>query len=221
MIPVALRSNVLHLDCALALIRPGLLVWCPEKLIDGLPMSLRGWDAIAVSKDEANLLATNGLILEEGRMIVDADNARVIEELRKRRVDVIPLPFDGPIGCGGGLRCAHHPLLRESVLRLGALLGRAIEDHRLGRCSGLPEVNPEAAHDHRHLAADEAQQHPAKRSGGISPWRMKLWPARRNVVAQNSTQARVIRRASAAPAPAAAPGAAARTPDTTPTSRTG
>lgn len=115
-IPVALRSNVLHLDCALGLVKPGLLVWCPEKLIDGLPMSLRDWDAVAVSKDEANLLATNGLILEEGRMIVDSDNGRVIEELGKRKVDVIPLPFDGPIGCGGGLRCAHHPLLRESVL---------------------------------------------------------------------------------------------------------
>jgi N-dimethylarginine dimethylaminohydrolase len=79
-------------------------------------MSLRDWDAVVVSKDEANLLATNGLILEEGRMIVDADNRRVIEELRKRKVEVTPLPFDGPIGCGGGLRCAHHPLLRDSVL---------------------------------------------------------------------------------------------------------
>lgn len=115
-IPVAMKSNVLHLDCALALIKPGLLVWCPEKFIDGLPMSLRDWDAIVVSKDEANLLATNGLVLEEGRVIIDADNARVIEELRKRKVDVIPLPFDGPISTGGGLRCAHHPLLREGVL---------------------------------------------------------------------------------------------------------
>jgi N-dimethylarginine dimethylaminohydrolase len=107
---------VQHLDCVLGLIKPGVLVCCPEKLIDGLPMSLRGWDAIVVSGDEANLLATNGLILEEGRMIVDADNRRVIDELRKRRIDVIPLPFDGPIRAGGGLRSAHHPLLRESVL---------------------------------------------------------------------------------------------------------
>lgn len=115
-IPVALRSNVLHLDCALALVKPGLLIWCPEKLIDGLPMSLRGWDAIKVSKDEVDRLATNGLILEEGRMIVDADNRRLIDELRLRRVDAIPLPFDGPIRAGGGLRCAHHPLWRESAL---------------------------------------------------------------------------------------------------------
>ena len=115
-LPVALRSNVLHLDCAVALIKPGLVVYCPEKLIDGLPMSLRDWDAIQVSKEEANLLATNGLVLEVGRVIVDADNTRVIEELRKRRIDVIPHAFDGPISTGGGLRCAHHPLLRESVL---------------------------------------------------------------------------------------------------------
>jgi hypothetical protein len=49
-------------------------------------------------------------------MIVDADNARVIDELRKRKMDIIPLPFDGPIRVGGGMRCAHHPLWRESVL---------------------------------------------------------------------------------------------------------
>jgi len=115
-IPVAMRSNVLHLDCCLALVRPGLLIYCPEKLIDGLPMSLREWDKIAISVDEANRLATNGLVLEEGRMIVDSDNRRVIDELRKRGIDVVPLPFDGPIRVGGGMRCAHHPLLRESTL---------------------------------------------------------------------------------------------------------
>jgi glycine amidinotransferase len=115
-IPVAMKSNVLHLDCALALIKSGLLIYCPAKLIDGLPMSLRDWDKIEVSVDEANRLATNALVLEEGRAIVDAANARVIEELRQRKIDVIPLPFDGPISTGGGLRGAHHPLLRESVL---------------------------------------------------------------------------------------------------------
>ena len=115
-LPVAMKSNVLHLDCCLALVGPGLLIYCPEKLIDGLPTALRDWDKISVSVDEATWLATNGLIIESGRMIVDADNSRVIDELRRRGIDVIPLPFDGPIRLGGGLRCAHHPLLRESVL---------------------------------------------------------------------------------------------------------
>ena len=37
--------------------------------------------------------------------------AELIDELRKRGVDVIPLQFDGPISTGGGFRSAHHPLL--------------------------------------------------------------------------------------------------------------
>lgn len=115
-IPVALRSNVLHLDGALALIKPGLLLYCPGRLIDGLPMSLRDWDKIEVSIDEANGMATSGLVLDEGRIIVDEDNVRVIGELRQRRMDVIPIQFDGPRKMGSGLRSAYHPLLRESIL---------------------------------------------------------------------------------------------------------
>src|SRR5258708_10721842 len=111
-LPAAMKSNVLHLDCAIALIKPGLLVYCPPKLIDGLPMSLRAWDKIEVSVDEANRLATNGLVLEEGRAIIDADNARVIEELRKRKVAVLPLPSAGPISTGGGFRFGDPPVFR-------------------------------------------------------------------------------------------------------------
>ena len=115
-IPVAMRSTVLHLEDVLALVRPGLLVHCPEKLIDGLPMSLRGWDAIAVSAEEAAGLSISGLVLDAGRLVLDEGNARLAGELRRHGIDVIPLPFDGPIRLGGGLRSAHQPLLRESVL---------------------------------------------------------------------------------------------------------
>jgi glycine amidinotransferase len=115
-IAVPLRSNTVHLDRALALIRPGLLVCCPDRLIDGLPMSLREWDAITVSVAEAELLATDGLVLDEGRMIMNPGNERVIGELRQRRIEVVPHAFDASIAFGGGLRCAHHPLLRESLL---------------------------------------------------------------------------------------------------------
>lgn len=115
-IPVALRSNVLHLDCALALIKPGLLVCCPSSLIDGLPSALRDWDKIEVSAEEATRLAADVLVLEAGRVVANADGGRVIGELKRREIDVIPLPFDAPVRLAGGLRSAHHPLLRESVL---------------------------------------------------------------------------------------------------------
>jgi len=115
-IPVAMRSNVLHLDWVLGLIKPGLLVHCPQKLIDGLPMSLRGWDKIEVAAEEAHRLATQSLVLDEERIIVEADNSHLIAELRRRRLDVLPLPFDGAIELGGGLRSVHQPLGRETVL---------------------------------------------------------------------------------------------------------
>lgn len=113
-IPVALRSNVLHLDWALGLVRPGLLVFCPERLIDGLPMSLRTWDKIALSVAEAERLQTNILALEEGRVIVESASERLAGELRRQRVETIPLPFDGPISLGGGLRSACQALHRDS-----------------------------------------------------------------------------------------------------------
>ena len=112
-VPVALRSNVLHLDWVLALLQPGLLVYCPEKLIDGLPMSLRSWDKIALHPDEAERLQANLLVLEKGRAVVDIASTRLIGELRQRKVEAIPLCFDGPISFGGGLRSAHLALRRD------------------------------------------------------------------------------------------------------------
>ena len=112
-IPVALRSNVLHLDWALGLLRPGLLVHCPDWLIDGLPMSLRAWDKIALSPAEAGHLQTSVLALEEDRVVVEAGSRRLAEELRRRHVEAIPLAFDGPVSLGGGLRSAHQPVRRE------------------------------------------------------------------------------------------------------------
>jgi N-dimethylarginine dimethylaminohydrolase len=111
-VPVALRSNVLHLDWAVGLIGPGLLVHCPDWLIDGLPMSLRPWDKITLSRAEAEMLQTNLLVLEEGRVIVEAGSQRLIEELRRRHIEAIPLPFDGPVSLGGGLHSAHQALRR-------------------------------------------------------------------------------------------------------------
>lgn len=114
-VPVALRSNVLHLDWALALIGPGLLLYCPENLIDGLPTTLRSWDKIELSREEAAALAAGLLILEPGRAIVEAGNRRVIEALRERQVEPIPLPFDAPAILGGSLRSACQPLLRDGA----------------------------------------------------------------------------------------------------------
>lgn len=115
-IPVALRSNVLHLDWAMTLVRPGLLLYCPEQLIDGLPMSLRAWDKIALSAGEAERLQANILMLDGNLAVVEAGSARIIAELRRRHVEAIPLPFDAARAFGGGLRSACAPLSREGAV---------------------------------------------------------------------------------------------------------
>ncbi len=108
-IPVAMRSNVLHLEDVLTLVRPGLLIFCPSLLIDGLPMSLRSWEAIAVSAADVEQGRGQLLVLAAGRAIARADDGRVAELLRQHRVEVIE------VHCQGGLRAAHQPLLRESA----------------------------------------------------------------------------------------------------------
>ncbi|MBV8393303.1 MAG: hypothetical protein JOY81_08990 [Alphaproteobacteria bacterium] len=107
---IPMRSDVEHLEEVLTLVRPGLLICCREKLVDGLPSALATWEMIAISKQEAAERAAQLLILDAQRLVAAANNARVTAELRRRGLDVVPFAFDR------GLRAAHHPLLRESVL---------------------------------------------------------------------------------------------------------
>ena len=158
-------SNVLHLDCALALIKPGLLVWCPQKLIDGLPMSLRDWDKIDGLGRGSDLLATNGLVLEEGRVIVDADNARVIERAAqaqgRRHPAARSTARSAPAAACAAptIRCC----ARACWLTRRPVLGVRSKTTGLGLLNSLLAVDAERADDDRHLTADEAQQHDGER----------------------------------------------------------
>ena len=108
-IPVALRSSVKHLEDVLALVRPGLLICCPELLVDGLPTILRSWDAIALSPGEAATHDAHILVLDERRCM--ATIGRVAEELDRRDIeitDVLLLPSHQT------LRSACQPLWRET-----------------------------------------------------------------------------------------------------------
>lgn len=109
-VPIAMRSSVRHLEDVLALVRPGLLVSCPGLLIDGLPTSLRGWQAIEIPPEESGRRAAHLLILEPGRVVVDSNNVRTAAGLRACGIETLALPF------AEGLRAGHLSLLRESRL---------------------------------------------------------------------------------------------------------
>ena len=116
-IPVAMKSNVLHLDCAHGAdqARPAGLV---PREADRRPADVAarlGQDRGLAGMKRTCWRPTASCSRKAASSSMPTMR-RVIDELSRRKVDVIPLPFDGPISTGGGLRCAHHPLLRESVL---------------------------------------------------------------------------------------------------------
>lgn len=113
---VPLSNEFLHLDCVLSLVRPGLGIIYREAFTGGIPESLQDWEFIEITEDEARKLGANIFIIDEKTVIVDAQHQRIAEELRKRDVEVIEIPYDEVATLGGGFRCTYHPLVRESAL---------------------------------------------------------------------------------------------------------
>src|SRR5262249_29867321 len=109
--PVKLRPDVLHLDCCMALLKPGLGLICRSKILDHpLPGQLKDFDFVDVTEEEAHYLGANVLVLDEHRVIMDSKFERIAEVLRNRGQEVILTPYQAPAFLGGGLRCSHHPI---------------------------------------------------------------------------------------------------------------
>ena len=114
---VPLSGHFLHLDCVLATPRRGLAVICREAFVDGIPDFLKGWKLIDVSAEDAEAkMGCNGLVLDEKTMMVGEDMPDLAKELRAEGTEVITMPIDGIHWQGGGFRCWHHPLVRQSTL---------------------------------------------------------------------------------------------------------
>lgn len=110
---VALKPNFLHLDCAMGLLRQGLMLVCPEAFIDGIPEYFREWEKIEVSMEEASALGTNGIPLSPNVYITDPIFERIGAEINKRDIDVHYIDFTISRSLGGGFRCSTQALLRE------------------------------------------------------------------------------------------------------------
>lgn len=111
--PVRLAPNFLHLDCALGLIREGLLVTCPDALPDGLPAVFDDWDRIEVAEQEGIDLATNGLPIGPDVYITDPVFAAVGDRVAAHGVTVEYVDFAITRSFGGSFRCTTQSLWRE------------------------------------------------------------------------------------------------------------
>lgn len=111
---VRLRDDILHLDCALGLIRDGLMVACRDAFLDGIPDLLKDWERIDVSLEEAKALATNGLPLTDRVYVTDPAFATIGNALRRHGIAVEYVKYDISRSFGGSFRCSTQPLLRRS-----------------------------------------------------------------------------------------------------------
>jgi N-dimethylarginine dimethylaminohydrolase len=106
-------QKIFDLDQCLSLVRPGLGIICKDLLLSEVPKPLQSWDLIEITEEEVKTNGGNILILDESTVVIDERNERIVQELEKRGITVIKVPF-AKVGTKlGGLRCWHQPLLRR------------------------------------------------------------------------------------------------------------
>lgn len=111
-IEVPLKKEVLHLDCALSLVREGLMIVCEEAFLNGIPEQLRNWDKISVPYKDIAYLAINGLPINESTYVLDPQFEYIAEQLKDRGITVEYVDFRISRSFGGSFRCSTQPIVR-------------------------------------------------------------------------------------------------------------
>lgn len=109
---IPLHPKILHLDCALSLVKDGLMIVCEEAFLEGIPDSLREWDKISVSFEDAQKLITNGLPINEEVYVTDTEFQSIGEQLTNKGIIVEYVDYSVSRSFGGSFRCTTQPLLR-------------------------------------------------------------------------------------------------------------
>ncbi|GLC86908.1 dimethylarginine dimethylaminohydrolase family protein [Lysinibacillus piscis] len=112
-IEVPLHHTILHLDCALSIVRDGLIIVCEDAFLNGLPEQFKNWEKINVTLEQAARLATNGLPINDNVYITDYEFDFIGTELEKRGITVEYIDFKISRSFGGSFRCSTQPLLRR------------------------------------------------------------------------------------------------------------
>ncbi|MFE0027742.1 arginine deiminase family protein [Amycolatopsis sp. NPDC059021] len=114
---VRLTDQWLHLDCVLAVVRPGLALCHRPAFPGGLPGLLAGWEIIDATEDEAHAMGCNTVCLAPNKVVIPRRHDRLIGRLAEHGAEVVTgFDFDLISEFGGGVRCATLPLSRVGHL---------------------------------------------------------------------------------------------------------
>lgn len=111
-VPVRLHPNILHLDCAMSMIRDGLMIYCEEAFLDGLPTELTDWDKIHITLEEAAQLMANGLPINDTVYVTDESFTTLIPKIESYGITVETIDYAVSRMFGGSFRCTTQALLR-------------------------------------------------------------------------------------------------------------
>ena len=82
---VPLAENWLHLDCVLAIIRPGLAMAVKSAFKSGLPGLLKEWEIIEATPEEGHALGVNTMCLAPNVVLIAEEQQRLIRNSRSVR----------------------------------------------------------------------------------------------------------------------------------------
>jgi N-dimethylarginine dimethylaminohydrolase len=111
--PMPMVGDLPHALGAMCVLREGLLMAYLPALAEGLPEPVRDWEVIALTEHEAQTFATVGVSLDERTYVMPAGNNRVVDELDKRGIEPITIPYEDVSFRGGSVRCSTLPLARD------------------------------------------------------------------------------------------------------------
>ncbi|MGI9585776.1 MAG: dimethylarginine dimethylaminohydrolase family protein [Acidimicrobiia bacterium] len=112
---IPLYGNVLHLDCAMMLLNESQGVICKDDFVDfdALPERLRNREWVEVAPEDAQVMATNGAVINSSTVVMIDHFPEVIANVRAMGIEVIAIPFRKGNYFGGGIRCSYQPIVRE------------------------------------------------------------------------------------------------------------
>ncbi len=113
--PVDVQGTWLHLLGVMCLLREGVVMAHLPALGGRLPDPVADWDLIEVNEEEARMLATVGMSIDQDRHIVDRRLERVIGEIAARGIEPIPIDVENLSAWGGAVRCVALPISRDAA----------------------------------------------------------------------------------------------------------
>ncbi|WP_295455396.1 hypothetical protein [uncultured Thiodictyon sp.] len=108
------RDAPIHLLGALGAVGPECALIYRPSLLNGIPKPLRTWDLIDITLEEAKATGPCLVMIDPQTILVPAQLPRIAEELAKRSLEVIPIPFASVSRFDGGIRCATFVMRRDA-----------------------------------------------------------------------------------------------------------